>query len=659
MKRSLYLYFALALWLPMIFLSVTPPISADDWPIYKGNIYFTGNNDEIIVKSNTLKWLFQATGRAVNPVVSDGNVFFLDMNSHIYSVRELNGALNWKKDIRDVSKVFASRSRAAGKVKYPLIKDTMLFVSDPIAIYAFDKNTGAVIWARTGYREQKTAPQGLRGYTSVAMVDGIYADPIITENKIYYGTRNMFLSRETRNGHESWSNDSIKTYSGFPTFYDKYLFTQSMDFSTGKYTVHCLLADTGKEVWSRSIPKPLKIFPPVVYKQKVYVPSSTRIHCLNLTDGKEEWSKDYGGLISSNPGFTDRAILFSRDNSAIVAVDPSDGSVLSVIDLGPQASPYFVTVRDQIYIATNISLNRDGKAVTHGMVRAFNFVTREALWEYQTPFPGGVSQPVASKGMLFLPAGDYLYAIGDTYGKGFVPKGDLAAKKPGDGEKTPPEKITPPEGEKKPADTPEKDREPLKTRKMKLAVNGEGGAGISAQVEVKKREKGETVYHKTLTVNGSGEIDVPEGDDVEVLVDARGYLPKKEIVNSKDKEKTITLDKLRKGKSFVVDNINFEFDQAYLKKDSIDILEKLLKIMKDNPGQRLEVRGHTDSTGKKEYNRKLSERRADAVIEYMVKNGISPERLNAVGFGDAKPIAPNTTLEGRRKNRRTEFFFLD
>ncbi|HNV49249.1 MAG TPA: OmpA family protein, partial [Spirochaetota bacterium] len=72
---------------------------------------------------------------------------------------------------------------------------------------------------------------------------------------------------------------------------------------------------------------------------------------------------------------------------------------------------------------------------------------------------------------------------------------------------------------------------------------------------------------------------------------------------------------------------------------------------------RLEVRGHTDSVGDPRYNKRLSERRADAVIEYMVKNGISPERLSAVGMGSEKPIASNTTPEGRRKNRRTEFFF--
>jgi outer membrane protein OmpA-like peptidoglycan-associated protein len=109
----------------------------------------------------------------------------------------------------------------------------------------------------------------------------------------------------------------------------------------------------------------------------------------------------------------------------------------------------------------------------------------------------------------------------------------------------------------------------------------------------------------------------------------------------------------------VIDNILFEFDKAYLKRESLDILDKLVKIMKGDPSLRVEVRGHTDSTGDSGYNQKLSERRADAVAEYMIKNGISPERLRSTGFGETRPLSSNDTAEGRGRNRRTEFFFLE
>ncbi|HOS41323.1 MAG TPA: hypothetical protein PLG31_16440, partial [Spirochaetota bacterium] len=81
-------------------------------------------------------------------------------------------------------------------------------------------------------------PQGLSGRTSAVSVDGIYADPIIMNDKIFYGTRNMFLARDVVNGHELWENRAIKTYSAFPTYYDNMIITQSMDYATGLFTVH-------------------------------------------------------------------------------------------------------------------------------------------------------------------------------------------------------------------------------------------------------------------------------------------------------------------------------------------------------------------------------------------------------------------------------------
>ena len=81
--------------------------------------------------------------------------------------------------------------------------------------------------------------------------------------------------------------------------------------------------------------------------------------------------------------------------------------------------------------------------------------------------------------------------------------------------------------------------------------------------------------------------------------------------------------------------------------------------MKRNGRITIEIRGHTDSTGTRQHNLTLSRRRADAVVDYLIKNGISPERLSARGFGPDKPIGDNATADGRRKNRRTEISVTD
>ncbi len=640
----------------MLFACAVPVHSpAGDWPIYKGNIYFTGNNDEIIVKNNNLKWLYQAGDRVFNPVVSDERVYFVDLKSDVYCLDEEYGTLLWKVDMKKISSQFKAFSRAAGKIKYPLVTGGTLILSDPVALYAFDKTTGTVLWARTGMREETVASPGLSGKTSIAMVDGIYADPIVSGDEVYYGTRNMFMAREVRNGHIKWDNRDVKTYSGFPSFYDAFIFTQSMDYSANRYTVHCLGARDGKALWSRDIEKPLQIFPPVVYGGRVYIPSGKTVYCLDLKTGEVLWSRAYRDFITSNLSFTDRAILFSIANSDIAVVDPEKGDTVREITVGPQSSPSFVTVRDQVYIAYTASETVRQKTLPFGRVRAVNFGDDSVLWEYKTPFPGAASQPVASRGILYFPAGNYLYAIGTEYYPRVVAGGDGYAVVPGTDVPGPGKLEKPPE-----VSGPERPKpEAPATRTMKVTVRGDDGGEITAQVEVRKREKGDTVYNKRTTVKGGGEIEVPAGDGVELLATAEGHVPRKEIIGEKDKDRTITLERLRKGRGYVIDNILFEFDKAYLKRESLDILDKLVRIMKGDPSLRVEVRGHTDSTGDSGYNRKLSERRADAVVEYMIKNGVSPERLRSTGFGETRPLASNDTAEGRGRNRRTEFFFLE
>ena len=445
----------------LLFIFAGGLLHAQDWPIYKGNIYFTGNNDEIVVKNANLKWLYQANDRTFNPIASDGRIYFLDQNADLYALDEEYGRLQWKVDFQKISSQFKAFSKSAGKVKYPLIKDNTIFLTDPIAIYALDKRNGAVLWARTGMRTEELpkAAGGLSGRTPLPQVDGIYADPVIQENNIYYGTRNMFLSREIRNGHEGWENLDIKTYSAYPTFYDDKIITQSMDYKTNIYSIYCLDAASGKQVWIQTIEKPQRIFPPVVYNQKVYVPTNKSIYCLDYKTGSKIWSKDYGRFVTSNPSFTDRAILFTLDNSDMAVVSPENGSILSSVSLGQGSSPYFITVRDNLYLAYNEKKTVNGKDLTFGTVKAINFNDNSTIWTFNAPFPGSVSQPVASKGILFLPSGNYVYAIGTEYYAKVVQGGEgyaVVDKKPGPIDDTQKKKMDNMLAQLDPKKTPEK-----------------------------------------------------------------------------------------------------------------------------------------------------------------------------------------------------------
>src|SRR5262249_37018762 len=88
----------------------------------------------------------------------------------------------------------------------------------------------------------------------------------------------------------------------------------------------------------------------------------------------------------------------------------------------------------------------------------------------------------------------------------------------------------------------------------------------------------------------------------------------------------------------------FDFDKATLKPGKAhDVLDGVVKTMKDNPALKVDVQGHTDSVGSDAYNQKLSERRANAVKQYLVGEGISASRIDTEGFGESKPVADNKT----------------
>ena len=110
----------------------------------------------------------------------------------------------------------------------------------------------------------------------------------------------------------------------------------------------------------------------------------------------------------------------------------------------------------------------------------------------------------------------------------------------------------------------------------------------------------------------------------------------------------------------ITDKIQFEVGKATLKKVSFKILDGVVKVMNDRPGiKKVQIEGHTDATGDPEMNRGLSQRRAESVMEYLVKKGIAATRLVAKGFGPDKPIAPNETEVGREANRRVEFSIIE
>ncbi|MDU0369217.1 OmpA family protein [Hymenobacter endophyticus] len=156
-------------------------------------------------------------------------------------------------------------------------------------------------------------------------------------------------------------------------------------------------------------------------------------------------------------------------------------------------------------------------------------------------------------------------------------------------------------------------------------------------------------------------VSLPSGVNYGIVVRKDGYLFHSENFDLPAKAaysevvKDIALKKLDVGVKVVLNNIFFDFDKATLRKESTNELERLQKLLVETPALRLEISGHTDNVGKAEYNKDLSQRRAKAVVDYLVAKGIDKGRLTFAGYGDTQPVASNASKTGRQLNRRTEF----
>ena len=110
--------------------------------------------------------------------------------------------------------------------------------------------------------------------------------------------------------------------------------------------------------------------------------------------------------------------------------------------------------------------------------------------------------------------------------------------------------------------------------------------------------------------------------------------------------------------NFVFEPIYFDYDESIIRPEHYDFLNRMIKIVKGHSDLRVKVTGHTDADGSLKYNDALSERRANAIIEYFVKAGLKADRLEIDFKGERNPVDTNTTKEGKQRNRRVDFEFI-
>lgn len=191
---------------------------------------------------------------------------------------------------------------------------------------------------------------------------------------------------------------------------------------------------------------------------------------------------------------------------------------------------------------------------------------------------------------------------------------------------------------------------------------------LEAKVVLKAVDDSETL-NSQVVASGIYQIDIAnkQAKDYILSVEKNGFMFKSVKISippmtaeAQEFRKKVSLDPVTTDYRMILEFVYFDINSAQLKTTSQDELQRLKSFLSGNPTVRVEIAGHTDSSGPAPYNQVLSQKRAQAIVNYLIEEGISTERLNARGYGETDPIASNDDeSEGRELNRRVELRVLE
>ncbi len=191
-------------------------------------------------------------------------------------------------------------------------------------------------------------------------------------------------------------------------------------------------------------------------------------------------------------------------------------------------------------------------------------------------------------------------------------------------------------------------------------------APLNNELVIFRSKKNANEYQAISDASGIFSTRLPAGDKYDIYVmgfqDSSSYnvidIPAL-TANSYFKKPFNVNIEFEPAKTFVLDNVEFDFGKANLRPESYQTLDELVEYLKRKSTERIEIGGYTDNVGSDDKNLVLSLDRAKSIVAYLVSKGISNDRLVAKGYGAEDPVEDNNTEAGRQKNRRTEVKVLE
>ncbi|HEX9649399.1 MAG TPA: OmpA family protein [Cyclobacteriaceae bacterium] len=207
---------------------------------------------------------------------------------------------------------------------------------------------------------------------------------------------------------------------------------------------------------------------------------------------------------------------------------------------------------------------------------------------------------------------------------------------------------------------------PLKPIKVEVAINVAdltNNSKVKSRVLIRNKNRDETIE-----VEGNEMVSLRAGDRYQLEVTSdQGYAfnsTEIDLTNAASnpaiaaQSVNVELQKLEANASLTLKEITFESNSFNLSEISFTELQRVVKLMRENPTLKVEIAAHTDDIGSDAYNRLLSQRRAQSVVNFLIGNDISSQRFVSKGYGESQPLIPNDSEEGRARNRRVELIIL-
>ncbi len=206
--------------------------------------------------------------------------------------------------------------------------------------------------------------------------------------------------------------------------------------------------------------------------------------------------------------------------------------------------------------------------------------------------------------------------------------------------------------------------EPGESQLLIEVVDATSGKPLKTYLQIRdnKNKKG---FYRGMMDEGKYQTELAFDRLYQFKITRPGYFYHQETIDLRNVfygrtiKKTISMLKLEEGNKLALNTINFQFNSDELTQDSKVELDHVFDLMKQNKGIVLEVSAHTDDRGDPAYNMDLSQRRAQSVMNYLLTKGVPEQFMKPAGYGQTKPLVPNTTKANRAKNRRVEFVVLE